>query len=130
MGRIKDITRASLVALTPFVLAGFTACASAEVSPEAIAEPKAKISAAEEAGANENPRAALHLKLATDAFENASKLIKDGDGDEAKLQLKRASVDAELALQLARLDTTRMDAERTLESIQQLEKEHRQMKAP
>lgn len=112
-----------------FVAATLSACASSQVSPDAIAEPKAKISAAEEAGAQENPRASLHLKLATDAFDHASKLIKDGDGDEAKLQLQRATADAELALQLARLDETRADANRTLEEIQRLEKEHQQQKS-
>ena len=111
-----------------FAAAALSACASTEVSPEAIAEPQAKISAAQEAGANENPRASLHLKYATDAFEHASKLIADGDGDEAKLQLQRATADAELALQLARLDETRSDATRTLEEIQRLEREHQQQK--
>ena len=83
--------------------------------------------AAEEAGAKENPDASLHLKLANDQYDRATKMMKEGDGDRAKRMLDRASVDAELALELARLDTTRGQASDAMKSIDQLRKEHRML---
>ena len=121
--------RSPLALAAAFALIGLLAagCASTEVAPDQIAAPKAKIAAAEEAGAKENPDASLHLKLANDQYDRATKMMKEGDGERAKRMLDRASVDAELALELARLDTTRGQANDAMKSIDQLRKEHRML---
>jgi len=105
------------------------ACASTSVSPDRVAAPKAQIAAAQEAGADENPQAALHLKLANDQFERAKRLMRDGDNEPAARMLDRATVDAELALELSRLDNTRSDATDAMKSIETLRHEHGLMKA-
>ncbi|MFO0750954.1 MAG: DUF4398 domain-containing protein [Myxococcota bacterium] len=104
-------------------------CASTSVSPDRVAEPKARIAAAEEAGAEENPTAALHLKLARDQYDHANKLIKNGDEERARRMLDRATVDAELALELARRDDTRKGAGDAMKAIDTLRKEHRMLQA-
>jgi len=105
------------------------ACASAEVAPERVAAPRAGIAAAKEAGADENPQAALHLKLANDQFDRAKRMMNDGEPEDATRMLDRATVDAELALELARLDNTRRDAGDAMTNIQKLRQEHRMLKA-
>lgn len=110
-------------------LLGLGACASTPVSPDRVAAPGAQIAAAEEAGADENPQAALHLKLASDQFDRAKRLMRDGENEHAARMLDRATVDAELALELARLDNTRTGANDAMKSIEDLRREHGLMKA-
>ncbi len=123
---MKSIPLISAVLLS---LAAAAGCASTDVSPDRVAAPKATMAAAREAGADESPRAALHLKLANDEFEFAKRLIKDGDDDRAKLVLDRATADAELALELARVDNTRKEANDAMKSIEKLRQQDRMIKA-
>lgn len=102
---------------------GAAACGSTEVRPAQVSEPREKIAAAEEAGAKEIPKAAYHLKLAEDQLKKAEKLMKDGETGRPALMLKEASADAELALAMARLETTRGKARGALEEIQELREE-------
>jgi len=101
-----------------------TAGCATTLSADEIAEPKARIAAAEEAGASENPEAALHLNLANDQFERASKLIELGENARAARFLDRASADAELALELAHLDRTRGEARDAMRGIHELRRAH------
>jgi len=103
--------------LSALPLAG---CASTGVSSEKLAAPQVRIASAEEAGAAENPTAALHLKLANDSLTKAKALARDGQGERANLTLDRATVDAELALELARLDNTRREANTAMDEIQKM----------
>lgn len=106
-------------------LASAAGCASSEVAPDKVAAPKERIAAAEEAGAEEHPSASLQLKLANDQYDQAKRLIRDGEGERAEKVLQRAAVDAELALELARLENTRRDANEAIKRIEDLRKEHR-----
>lgn len=117
--------------VSSFIAVGFglVGCASSQVAPDKIAAPKAEIAAAEEAGAKEHPTAALHLQMANDQYDRAKRLIKGGDGDEAELVLARARVDAQYALELARLEQTKQQASDALEKIDQLKREHRLIRA-
>ena len=113
-----------------FALIGFgslAGCATTQLPASELSGPKAQMAAAEEVGANENPQASLHLKLANDQYDLATKALKDGDSDHARRLLARAGADAELALELARLDNTRGEASGALKSIQDLRTEHRLM---
>lgn len=92
-------------------------CASAPLPAERMASSQGSIKAAEAAGARNEPTAALHLRLAQENYEKATKMAKDGDTERAKLVLQRAEADAELALVLARESQERTEAQRMLEQM-------------
>lgn len=96
------------------------ACGSSAVPPAKITEARSAISAASAVGAEGQPNAALHLKLARDQVAQAEQLIKNGDNAEASLVLERAQKDAELALVLTREAKVRAEAQQALEQVQQL----------
>lgn len=98
------------------------ACATAKVPVAQLASSGAAIRSAEEMGANEVPQAAHHLQLAKRQTEQANKLMSDGKDRRAAFLLERATVDAELALSLAREEPTRREAERLMQRVQLLQK--------
>jgi hypothetical protein len=104
------------------------ACGSAQLSQAKVAEVQSSVSAAEAVGAEQQPKAALHLQLSRDEVAEARRLAADGDEENAALFLDRARVDAELALQLARTEQEQEKARQAWQKIQDLEKE--QQKQP
>jgi hypothetical protein len=79
------------------------ACGGASEAPtQQMAQSQAAIRAASEVGADSNPQAALHLKMAKDRYTRAEALDKKGDHESAAALLDEARVDAELALSLTR----------------------------
>jgi hypothetical protein len=118
--------------IVPFSLLGASlaliACGSAQLSQAKVTEVQSSVSAAEAVGADQQPKAALHLQLARDEVAEARRLAADGDEDNAALLLDRARVDAELALQLARTEQEQEKARQAWQKIQDLEKE--QQKQP
>jgi len=105
-------------AVTILALSG---CASSAMPPPAAVEAKTSISAAEAVGARNEPRAALHLKMAKDQTAQAESSLRKGDDDDARLLLERAKVDAELALVLTREAEARRQAEQSLAKVRELE---------
>ena len=105
-----------------FVLASvmLAACASTPVPADKLANSQAAVRSAEEMNAERNPDAALYLRLAREQLDDAKKKIKDGDNERATYVLARAQADAEVALNLAREAQTRADAQKTIESVQQI----------
>jgi hypothetical protein len=97
---------------TSFALAG---CASNPLPPARVTDTQASIAAADAVGAANNPRAALHLKLAREQLQQGEALLRDGDDDEARLVLERARIDAELALALTREEQARKESKVALE---------------
>jgi len=100
---------------------GLMACSSSGTLPANYAPTQTAIGAADAVGARNEPRAALHLKMARDGVVQAQALAKKGKEDEAALALDRARTDAELALMLTREAAARreaMSAKRELESLQ------------
>jgi hypothetical protein len=96
------------------------ACGSSEKLPANYAPTQAAISAADAVGARNEPRAALHLKMARDQLVAAQALANDGKDEEATRMLDRARTDAELALMVTRETTARADtnrAERAVDSL-------------
>jgi predicted alpha/beta superfamily hydrolase len=81
----------------------------------------AAIRAAEEVGAKDVPRAALHLQLAKESLDRATKLYAQGDKDEARSLLTRAEADGELAVVLSREDAEKQEAVKAVERVHQLE---------
>lgn len=97
------------------------ACASHNGPPAASADAKAAISAAEAVGAQSEPQAALHLKLARDQTQKADELARDGKDEEARAMIERAKVDAELALVLTRDASVRAQANDDAQRLRELE---------
>jgi len=110
--------------LAPLRALGFAAllvaCSSTRPLPPNYAPTRAAISAADAVGADEQPRAALHLKLARDQLVEAQALAQRGKSEEASLALDCARTDAELALMVAREAQARADAARAKEDVQRL----------
>ncbi len=100
-----------------------SACGSSAVSSQQLADTQAAIRSADELGAQQRPRAALHLALARDQLELAQRLIRDGRSEQANAVLERAESDAELAVTLAREAETRERARRALERVRELEQQ-------
>jgi len=87
---------------TLFFTTWMVACGSSSLPPAKVAETQSAISAAAAVGAEQNPQAALHLKMARDQLTEAQGLIDSGKNDEARLVLERADADAEVALMITR----------------------------
>jgi glycerol-3-phosphate dehydrogenase len=99
------------------------ACGGAAIPQEQLTSAKAGISVAQAEGAPNEPKAALHLKLAQEQVAKAEALIKDGDNEEAARLIDRAQADADLALSLAKEVKAKGDAQETKEQLDRLKKE-------
>jgi hypothetical protein len=87
--------------LVGIAAASAVACGGAAVPQETLTAAQASVKGAEVGGANEDPKAQLHLKLANEQIDKAKKLIEDGKNEEAARMIDRAQSDADLALVLA-----------------------------
>jgi hypothetical protein len=99
------------------------ACGSSAVPAPVVTEARSTISAAEAVGAQNEPKARLHLKMAKDQTAQAEALMRDGENEDARFLLERARVDAELALVLTREAQSRARAQESLTKVQQLQAE-------
>lgn len=75
-----------------------------------LASAEAAARSARELGADKDPKAQLHLRLASDQIDQAKKLMADGDNKRADLILQRANSDAELSVMLAKENTAKAAA--------------------
>ena len=89
---------------------GAIACAGAPPPTDRMAAAEAETRAAQAVGAERVPQANLAYKLANDEFAKGRALMKDGDNEAADRMFRRAKVDAELAMALAREEAARADA--------------------
>jgi hypothetical protein len=97
------MTKLNTIALTMSLAALFAAgCGSAALPLDKMTDAKATVRAAQEAGAQGDPQAALHLKMANDELASFQKAMDDKDNDHARLFLNQAQADADLSLALAR----------------------------
>lgn len=78
------------------------------------------IRAASEVGAEKDPRASLHLKLAEEQLALAKKLIESGENARADIVLQRALADSELALVLTNEATAAAQAAAVQKEVQGL----------
>ena len=88
--------------------------------PTASRRAEAASRSARELGADQEPKAALHLKLAQEQIDQAKKLMADGDNKRADLVLQRASSDAELAVMLAKENNANSEAQKAKEKVNQM----------
>jgi putative IMPACT (imprinted ancient) family translation regulator len=103
------------------VLFAAAGCGGSALPPAKVTDAQSAISAAQAVGANNNPQAALHLKLAHDQLQEAEKLIKDDQEEKARLLLDRARVDAELALTLTKREQQLLQSQKAQQQVQELQ---------
>jgi hypothetical protein len=104
------------------------ACATTRPPTDGMESSAASIRGAQEAGAEDVPRAALHLQLANEQSAKAKVLIASGGEDNMKAAarlLMRASADGELAIALAEDDKDRLAAEQAVADIHTFEQQTR-----
>ena len=106
-------------------LFALAACGGSTVSPSQVTDARSAVRAAEEVGARNHPNAALHLQLAQEEIQRAEKLIDRDQGDAAKRALDRATVDAELAIALAKAERERQEANEAKEKVRKLKESRR-----
>ncbi len=112
---MKNVAYAGLLAV---VLA---ACGSSIPPPaDKLASAEAAARSARELGADREPKAQLHLKLASEQIDQAKKLMNDGDNKRADLVLQRAGADAELSVMLAKENNARAEADKALQKVKDL----------
>lgn len=85
-----------------------------------LATAEAASRSARELGADREPKAALHMKLAQEQIEQAKRLMADGDNRRADLVLQRASSDAELSVMLAKENNASGEAQKAKEKVTQM----------
>lgn len=97
------------------------ACGSSIPPPnDRLASAEAASRSARELGADREPKAALHLRLASEQMDQAKKLMQDGENKRADLVLQRANSDAELAVMLAKENNAKVEAEKAQEKIRNI----------
>ena len=109
-----------VAALAAFVLlsTSLAACGSSIPPPsDKMASAEAASRSARELGADKDPKAALHLRLAQEQIDQAKKLMADGDNKRADLVLQRASSDAELSVMLAKETAATTEATKAKEKV-------------
>jgi hypothetical protein len=106
------------------LLAPAMACGSANstLTPQ-TADTASAIAAAEAVGAQQHPKASLHLKLARDQLQEAKELLREDEKERAQLTLQRAKADAELALLLVRESEAKASAQRAQQQVENLPRE-------
>ena len=95
-------------------------CATTSPPTEKMESSAASIRGAEQAGAEDVPRAALYLQLANEQSAKAKALIAAGGKDNMRAAaslLMRASADGDLAIALADDDKDRLAAEHAVAEI-------------
>lgn len=101
-------------------------CATTRPPSDRMESSAASIRGAQEAGAQNVPRAALYLQLANEQSAKAKGLIAVGGGDNMKAAsrlLMRASADGDLAIALAGDDKDRLAAEQAIADIHTFEQQ-------
>ena len=100
------------------------ACATAGNAPtERMETSSAAILAAETGGAAHSADADVYLRLAKDQFAYAQKLPNPNDKDRVDRLLRRAQVDAELSLALARGEDQKAAAQVALDRVTKFNRE-------
>lgn len=119
-------TRALLALFLGTALVG--GCATTRPPTDNMESSAASIRGAEQAGAEDVPKAALYLELANESSAKAKVLIARGGEDNMRAAsnlLLRASADGDLAIALADSDKDRLAAEKALAEIRTFETQTR-----
>lgn len=90
-------------------------CAGSQPPTQQMADVQSANRSAVELGAQKNPRAQLHLKLAEEQLDSARKAMADDENERATSLLMRAKADAELAIALTREDDANTQSAKAVE---------------
>jgi hypothetical protein len=101
-------------------VASCAACGGYTVPPQHITGAQTAIAAARGGGADADPQAALHLKLAEEQYSGGRNLMTSGDPKQADLMFLRSQADAQLAQSLARKSTATAETQQTVDQIRML----------
>lgn len=93
-------TTASCMAIGALAL--FAGCAGGSSIGPQLTQSTGSVRAAQELGAQQNPEASLHLKLAQESLAQGQKLADAGEEAAARRALEQAELDAELAIALVK----------------------------
>jgi len=107
--------KTSIVTFTTLLLFVFGCGASYPPPTQQMADVQSADRSAIELGAQKNPRAQLHLKLAEEQLALAKTAVEDDDNEAAGSLLSRAKADAELAIALTREDSAKMQAHKAVD---------------
>ncbi len=121
---MRHMSRNTMVTIALTAAASAFAVGCATSAPLKTETSTSGIRAAQEAGAANVPRAALHVQLAKEELERARKLAAEGEKEMAASLLLRAEADAELALALAREDSEQSEAQAAMERVRQLRQDN------
>jgi hypothetical protein len=99
------------------ILISLAGCASYPQPNENLATSVGAVRGAQEAGAEQLPDAALHLRLAQEQNDKARELMSEGDNERAAYMTERARSDAELALALAHEERAKKRAQQASASL-------------
>ncbi|MFO0735853.1 MAG: DUF4398 domain-containing protein [Labilithrix sp.] len=107
------------IVLSMIALAGLTAaCGGSYPQPtERLASTEAAIRSAKELGAQNDPQAGLHVKLAEEQMQSAKALIREDENKRADLVLQRASSDAELAVMITKERAAKSEAQKAHDNL-------------
>lgn len=118
---VSYLMRFVVIGLSISLVASAAACGGGLPPPsDRLATAEAASRSARELGAEREPKAALHLKLAQEQIEEAKKLMADGDNRRADLVLQRAGSDAELSVMLAKENNASDEAQKAKEKVNQM----------
>jgi hypothetical protein len=106
----RSLSLFSSLSLAALLAAPILGCASVPVPQDRLTSSEASIRAATEVGAEQEPRAALHLKLAQEQLAQAKELIAKGEHERADIILQKALADSELALGLTKETVAQAEA--------------------
>lgn len=115
----SKFVKSAALAVPVILAAAIAGCASAPIPADKYANAKSSIKTSEELGAESDPQAALHLKLAKEQLAQAKDCMKKGDNENAKMVLERAEADGDAAFNIARADKAKIEAKKTVDNIQQ-----------
>lgn len=97
------------------------ACGRSAIPADRLARTQGAIQSAQTMGAQQEPSAALHLRLANENLALAKKLIADGENERASYVLMRAESDANLARSLVNEAHARAEADRAEREVQMIQ---------
>ena len=115
----------TLLVTAPFCLS--VACATSSAAPsERMQSSSAAILAAETGGAAHSADADVYLRLAKDQYAYSQRLPNPSDKDRVDRLLRRAQVDAELSLALARGEDQKAAAQAAIDKVTKFNRETRE----
>ena len=117
-----------LLLTAPFLLPFWSvACATTSTAPsERLESSSAAILAAENGGAAHSADADVYLRLAKDQYAYSQRLPNPSDKDRVDRLLRRAQVDAELSLALARGEDQKAAAQAAIDKVTKFNRETRE----